>query len=424
MRRPLTPPLLPLAGRAATLLALLLPAGPAWAGLAADTFQDVPPGHWAETGVAEVAIQRDLMQGYPDLTFRGDEAFTRLQFAQSLRVLVRDLERSSRTSWAPLTGASHAFTDLSPEVSADVELVADRYALFEGVPAVEPTSFGATASVTRYEMAKVINNLMRLAEARDVVRPVGEASASAAFTDASPEDWAYPDLVEVATRYRVMVGFPDGTFRGPEMLTRYQYAQAISQTLPLIRELIVRTDDVKGVQQQAAAAPRRYRGTHPVEAAGQAGLVTGGPQLALAGRYVGYPGNAFLLADAQLRALTRGGAEVELAGFPWVPMLGELQLQPYVGLRGSWDLDQGIGPEAGLLLHWHPTGSPLAFTVRGGAQTTSNSFGQLAAHAEAGAEYHPGGPLAYTAGLGLRQHVRLGVPETTLGLTAGLLIAF
>lgn len=50
-------------------------------------FKDVPPDHWAATAI-ELAVNKGLMQGYPDGTFQPDAALTRSQLAVVLQRLL------------------------------------------------------------------------------------------------------------------------------------------------------------------------------------------------------------------------------------------------------------------------------------------------------------------------------------------------
>ncbi|MCD6160594.1 MAG: S-layer homology domain-containing protein [Kosmotoga sp.] len=51
-----------------------------------------------------------------------------------------------------------------------------------------------------------------------------------AYTDVSEDHWAY-DAVMKATSAGLLQGFPDGTYRGDEAVTRYQLAEAIAKLL-------------------------------------------------------------------------------------------------------------------------------------------------------------------------------------------------
>ncbi|XGV94965.1 MAG: iron uptake porin [Leptolyngbya sp. BL-A-14] len=62
------------------------------------------------------------------------------------------------------------------------------------------------------------------------VRSVNELS------DVRPTDWAYQALQALSERYGVAIGYPDGTFRGNQALTRNEFAAALSRVLDEISQ--------------------------------------------------------------------------------------------------------------------------------------------------------------------------------------------
>ncbi|HEY9856476.1 MAG TPA: S-layer homology domain-containing protein [Stenomitos sp.] len=394
-------------------------ASPAFASLASDTFTDVPDGHWAEQGVAEVAIKRDLMKGYADGTFRGEEPFTRSQFVNSMAVLLKELESLSKTSWKPVVHPTYTFTDVPADQKAETLRLTNDYGLFEGVPGISKNSFHGDQTVTRYEMAKIINNLMRLAEAKDVVRPTGKLGEGPTFSDVNPGDWAYSDMQSVSQRYKVMVGFPDGTFRGNEQLTRYQYAQAISQTVPMIRELIVQTTETKQEEKRQATGPWRIQEYQPIRAdLNWANASSGGQDVSLRARLVGYPSSWFLMSETRLELVPGMGVNEELGVFYKMPFLGALQFQPYVGLQ-YFGNTSAVGFGGGAFLYWRPTASWGLYAKGGGA--AGQSLPQTLWNGELGAEYHVSDKLAIAAGLSYWEAptVAPAVPTSNIGFTFG-----
>lgn len=425
---------------AATVALAVTFALPAFASLASDTFKDVPNGHWAENGVAEVAIKHDLMKGYPDGTFRGNTPFTREQFADSLANLLRDLEATSKISWRPSTHPINDYADVKPGDERDEILtLANDYGLFEGIPGITPDAFGPDRTVSRNDMAKVLDNLMHLAEAKDVVRPSARQGEVPHFKDLDSNSWAYQAVVDDSQRYGVMVGFPDGTFRGDEQLTRYQYAQAISQTVPLIHALIAQTVVVKKEEKLATEGPHRLQDEELLRLSLSYG-VTGGNSLnppspvngtsipSVGLRLVGYPNGWFWLSDTRLQL--QSGALAGLGTTPTsgtalnenlvtmvqVPMLGPVQVQPFVGLDSYLDLAANgetygfLGPNIGLVGHYRPGGSPWGVFLKGGLSDLllgtqlagpagrPNPNGLLTLNSELGAEYFVQHNQAVTVG--------------------------
>jgi len=410
----------------------------AWASLASDTFKDVPNGHWAEQGIAEVAIKRDLMKGYPDGTFRGETPFTRFQFADSLSILIRDFEALSKVSWRPAEHPLNSFADVPAGPERDEVLsLANDYGLFEGIPGISADKFDGDKTVTRYEMAHVINRLMQLAEAKDVVRPVGKPNPAKTFKDFETGSWAGQDVLDVSQKYHVMVGFPDGAFRGGDELTRYQYAQAISQTFPLIPALIQKTVEVKKEEKRQLEGPWRFQEREPIHFDGSYGPSSGGGPGGLfvpsiSGRYISYPNGLVVLSDTRIQpnsgalagqgGQSTGGTMLDetLGLMVQTPLWSGIQVQPYLGLRGTvdWSASAGntygfLGPNAGVIGYWRPVNSPLGYYAKGGLSWTllgGNSgpaaftnTPQLPLTGEVGIEYHVAPRFAVLLGLGTWQ---------------------
>ena len=356
---------------------------------ASQAFRDVPKDHWAERAVTYVSIERGFMVGFPDKTFRGQAAFTRTQLAQALDELIDELEALSRTTWAPPSPAVVRGLPDDPTARRRVQRVAGRYGLFEGMPGFSADAFDGGRAVTRYEMAWLIAKLLRLGEARGVVDPGVLDPRTFAFTDVPPGAWdgqAAPIVRDVADRYQVMIGFPNGVFRGPEQLTRYQFAASAAQTFPLIRALVVKTQERKlnpptpkpTPVPPPTSAPRFLEG-----ALLQAGpLVRGTDMVSVGGfaRHAGYVGPWFLLADAQLGV---GVCSLELVhagtlGLGYAQAIGpSAYLQPFVGARAlTTGAAHLAGPAGGLIVGARPAG-PWGYYAL--AQATTPLWGSAGA---------------------------------------------
>ncbi|MEH2063124.1 MAG: iron uptake porin [Nostoc sp.] len=55
--------------------------------------------------------------------------------------------------------------------------------------------------------------------------------------DVQPGDWAYEALRSLVERYGCIAGYPDGTFRGNQALTRYEFAAALDTCLQQVEKL-------------------------------------------------------------------------------------------------------------------------------------------------------------------------------------------
>jgi hypothetical protein len=58
------------------------------------------------------------------------------------------------------------------------------------------------------------------------------------LTDVQPTDWAFQALQSLVERYGVIVGYPDRTFRGDRVMTRYEFAAALNAFLERSNQLI------------------------------------------------------------------------------------------------------------------------------------------------------------------------------------------
>jgi hypothetical protein len=310
---------------------------------ASAAYSDVPAGHWAEKAVTEVAIQHGFMRGYPDRTFRGAKPFTRAQLALALDPFIDELEQLSRVKWQPSTPPRAAFADVGPDARQAVDKVANRYHLFDGI--LTGAGFEPERQVSRYEMASLIDRLLLLGEAKGVVDAGVLQPRHFPFTDVPST--AYPrDLVhDVADKYQVMVGFPDQKFQGPEQLTRYQFAAAAAQTFPLIKQLVIRTQEKHNPtppptpaptpKPTPTPAPARFLDATPVQV-GVLGrfnnLVSAGGQA----RLLGYEGDWFWMLQTRLGVglcTTEIAYDGDLAAGYAFQLTPNLALQPYVGGR-------------------------------------------------------------------------------------------
>ncbi len=73
-----------------------------------------------------------------------------------------------------------------------------------------------------------------------VVEPVAQGTEQQLvlpFTDVSPDHWAYEALLNLAGVYGCVSGYPDGTFRGEDTVTRYEFAAGMDSCLSVLVDL-------------------------------------------------------------------------------------------------------------------------------------------------------------------------------------------
>jgi hypothetical protein len=69
------------------------------------------------------------------------------------------------------------------------------------------------------------------------------------FNDVKPTDWAYQALSNLIERYGCVAGYPNGTFKGGQAMTRYEAAALLNACLDRITET---TDEIQRLQQDFA----------------------------------------------------------------------------------------------------------------------------------------------------------------------------
>ena len=67
------------------------------------------------------------------------------------------------------------------------------------------------------------------------------------FSDVRPTDWAYQALSNLIERYGCVAGYPNGTFRGGQAMTRYEAAALLNACLDRITEV---TDELKRLMKE------------------------------------------------------------------------------------------------------------------------------------------------------------------------------
>jgi len=70
---------------------------------------------------------------------------------------------------------------------------------------------------------------------------IGSLVSAQEFPDVPPDHWAY-DAVQELVDAGVLQGYPDGTYGGKRAMTRYEFAEALAKSIPVIREMVTAGD--------------------------------------------------------------------------------------------------------------------------------------------------------------------------------------
>lgn len=87
---------------------------------------------------------------------------------------------------------------------------------------------------------------------------MAQVTSVSQLSDVLPTDWAYQALQSLVERYGCIAGYPDGTYRGRNFLTRYEFAAGLNACMDRISELVdqatadaVSRDDLATLQRLA-----------------------------------------------------------------------------------------------------------------------------------------------------------------------------
>ncbi|HYG57496.1 MAG TPA: S-layer homology domain-containing protein, partial [Symbiobacteriaceae bacterium] len=175
-------------------------------------FKDVE-GHWALPHIARM-VERGVVKGYDDNTFRPEAQVSRLEFAVMIARLL---------GLAP-SGEPLAFTDSAgiPDWARGQVSAAVQAGIITGRP---DGSFDPNAPVTRAEVAVMLVRALKL-------RGLDVTPGTAAFTDGLP-GWAEAHVL-AAARYGLVTGYQDGTFRAESTSTRAEAVTMLARFLDVV----------------------------------------------------------------------------------------------------------------------------------------------------------------------------------------------
>ncbi|GAW91176.1 S-layer homology domain-containing protein [Calderihabitans maritimus] len=184
------------------------------------TFKDME-NHWAAQTVAHLASM-GVINGYPDGTFKPEDNITR---AEAAAILMRGLklDPGGEEELAIFRDAENI-----PVWARGAVAAVAREGLVKGYPQSDGSlTFEADKPISRAELAALM--------VRIVVKELGPVSGEApTFADADEfPPWA-EEAVAVAAKEGIVEGYPDGTFRAENTVTRAEAATMILRLLDLI----------------------------------------------------------------------------------------------------------------------------------------------------------------------------------------------
>ena len=112
---------------------------------------------------------------------------------------------------------------------------------FQFLVAPAPATAGELASLNSRE---TINDYMEQQEIDELKawRSRNQVTSVNQFSDLRPSDWAYQALTNLVEKYGCVAGYPDGTYKGGQAMTRYEAAALLNACLDRVTEV---TDELQ-----------------------------------------------------------------------------------------------------------------------------------------------------------------------------------
>ena len=95
---------------------------------------------------------------------------------------------------------------------------------------------------------------------------LAQVSSVSQLADVQPSDWAFGALQSLVERYACIAGFPDSTYRGHRVITRYEFAAGLNACLDRLNELIA-TSTTSLVTQEDLASLEKLQAEFATELA-------------------------------------------------------------------------------------------------------------------------------------------------------------
>lgn len=171
------------------------------------TYFDVVTEHWAY-GAIQYLNESGLIKGYPNGTFKPNHSLTRAE-AASLIARTLNLKATKPNPFTDVNKNNFAYDDIA--AVAEKGIVVGR----------EDGKFHPNGELTRAEMASILTRAFTLAK---------ETNASNQFSDVLISHWAYDAIVQLVES-ELTSGYPDGTFKPSNRITRAEFAVFLDRVL-------------------------------------------------------------------------------------------------------------------------------------------------------------------------------------------------
>ena len=131
---------------------------------------------------------------------------------------------------------TQAEVETAEALVSDVQVEATP-SVVELAQAVE-TEIPAAVVAPAQESAPSVASLEQVMEYSSEGADMGQVTSISQLSDVQPTDWAFQALQSLVERYGCIAGYPDGTYRGRNFMTRYEFAAGLNACMDRVSELI------------------------------------------------------------------------------------------------------------------------------------------------------------------------------------------
>jgi hypothetical protein len=160
--------------------------------------------HWAKTDIA-AAVEKGLIDGYGDYTFRPDQTITRAE-AAALLTRAFKLNKVKAIAYSDVAPSHWSYSYIAKAAQAGI---------VDGYPDL---TFAPDKPVTRMEMTAMAARALKLS---------GKRRGSVPFTDVDDEYWGVGILKQMKAEGWIE-GFPDGSYRPEKPATRAEFVTLLA----------------------------------------------------------------------------------------------------------------------------------------------------------------------------------------------------
>jgi hypothetical protein len=132
--------------------------------------------------------------------------------------------------------------EVSDEATLQLDAIAPAELAQVPVSEVEapaaPVAPVAVEAPAAEEATTSVASLEEIMEYGESDAALGQVTSISQLSDVLPTDWAFQALQSLVERYGCIAGYPDGTYRGRNFMTRYEFAAGLNACMDRVSELI------------------------------------------------------------------------------------------------------------------------------------------------------------------------------------------